>query len=169
MNQALTIAHKEILDGLRDLRSIVASLFYALMGPAVVGLVSMATRANAKPDSGASVLTGMMAIFTRFATQNVAEDLRWIVAGETWRAILTFAPFAASLFCINSISSGLQRPASLLTGRILTVGGTYESAGASGSDCADSGDCFILRPHAALGTSWRQRGRCAYRCHYRTR
>jgi ABC-type Na+ efflux pump permease subunit len=54
MNQALTIAHKEILDGLRDLRSIVASLFYALMGPAVVGLVSMATRANAKPDSGAA-------------------------------------------------------------------------------------------------------------------
>jgi hypothetical protein len=26
MNQALTIAHKEILDGLRDVRSIVASL-----------------------------------------------------------------------------------------------------------------------------------------------
>jgi len=89
MNQALTIAHKEILDGLRDLRSIVASLFYALMGPAVVGLVSMATRANAKPDSGASVLTGMMAIFTLVAAfvggMNVAMDT---VAGERERRSL---------------------------------------------------------------------------------
>ena len=89
MNQALTIAHKEILDGLRDVRSIVASLFYALMGPAVVGLVSMATRANAKPDSGASVLTSMMAIFTLVAAfvggMNVAMDT---VAGERERRSL---------------------------------------------------------------------------------
>jgi sodium transport system permease protein len=89
MNQALTIAHKEILDGLRDVRSIVASLFYALMGPAVVGLVSMATRANAKPESGASVLTGMMAIFTLVAAfvggMNVAMDT---VAGERERRSL---------------------------------------------------------------------------------
>ena len=40
---------------------------------------------------------GLMAIFTRFATQDLAEDLRWIVAGETWRAILTFAPFGAGV------------------------------------------------------------------------
>jgi len=40
---------------------------------------------------------GMMAIFTRFATQDVAEDFRWVVAGETWRAILTFAPFGAGV------------------------------------------------------------------------
>ena len=40
---------------------------------------------------------GLMAIFTRFATQDVAEDVRWIVAGETWRAILTFAPFGAGV------------------------------------------------------------------------
>jgi sodium transport system permease protein len=89
MNQALTIAHKEILDGLRDVRSIVASLFYALMGPAVVGLVSMATRANAKPESGASVLTGMLAIFTLVAAfvggMNVAMDT---VAGERERRSL---------------------------------------------------------------------------------
>ena len=40
---------------------------------------------------------GLMAIFTRFATQDVAEDARWIIAGETWRAILTFAPFGAGV------------------------------------------------------------------------
>jgi hypothetical protein len=40
---------------------------------------------------------GLMTIFTRFATQGVIEDLRWIIAGETWRAILTFAPFGAGV------------------------------------------------------------------------
>ena len=89
MNHALTIAHKEIVDGVRDVRSIVASLFYALMGPAVVGLVSMATHANAKPESSALVLTGMMVIFTLVAAfvggMNVAMDT---VAGERERRSL---------------------------------------------------------------------------------
>ena len=47
MNQTLTIAHKEIVDGLRDVRSLIAALFYALMGPVVVGFVAIATRAHA--------------------------------------------------------------------------------------------------------------------------
>jgi len=89
MNQALTIAKKEIVDGLRDVRSVIASLSYALMGPAVVGLVSMATRSNAKPESGAAVLTGMMAIFTLVSAfvggMNVAMDT---VAGERERRSL---------------------------------------------------------------------------------
>jgi sodium transport system permease protein len=89
MHPALTIAHKEIVDGGRDVRSIVASLFYALMGPAVVGLVSMATHTHAKPESGAGVLTGMMAIFTLVAAfvggMNVAMDT---VAGERERRSL---------------------------------------------------------------------------------
>ncbi len=89
MRQALTIAQKEVVDGLRDVRSLIASLFYALMGPAVVGLVSMATRADAKPGSGAEVLTGMMAIFTLVSAfvggMNVAMDT---VAGERERRSL---------------------------------------------------------------------------------
>jgi O-Antigen ligase len=40
---------------------------------------------------------GLMAIFTRFATQDVAEDARWIIAAETWRAILSFAPFGGGV------------------------------------------------------------------------
>ena len=89
MHQSLTIAQKEIVDGVRDVRSVLASLFYALMGPAVVGLVSMATRANTKPESESAVLTGMMAIFTLVSAfvggMNVAMDT---VAGERERRSL---------------------------------------------------------------------------------
>jgi len=89
MNPVLTIARKEIIDGVRDVRSVMASLFYALMGPAVVGLVSMATRANAKPESESAVLTGMMAIFTLVSAfvggMNIAMDT---VAGERERRSL---------------------------------------------------------------------------------
>ena len=84
MNQALTIAQKEIVDGLRDVRSVIAALFYALMGPIVVGLVSLATRA--KPGSGTAFLPGMMVIFTLVSAfvggMNVAMDT---VAGERER------------------------------------------------------------------------------------
>ena len=89
MNPALTIARKEIVDGLRDVRSVMASLFYALIGPAVVGLVAMATRANAEPEAEAAVLTGMMAVFTLVSAfvggMNVAMDT---VAGERERRSL---------------------------------------------------------------------------------
>jgi sodium transport system permease protein len=84
MNQAMTIARKEIVDGLRDVRSVIAALFYALMGPIVVGLVSVATRS--KPGSSAAFLPGMMAIFTLVSAfvggMNVAMDT---VAGERER------------------------------------------------------------------------------------
>jgi ABC-type Na+ efflux pump permease subunit len=89
MNPVITIARKEVVDGLRDVRSVMASLFYALMGPAVVGLVAMATRANAKPEAESAVLTGMMAIFTLVSAfvggMNVAMDT---VAGERERRSL---------------------------------------------------------------------------------
>src|SRR5579862_6445906 len=89
MNQAFTIARKEIVDGLRDVRSLVAALFYALMGPGVVGLVAVATHAAAKADSGVAVLTGMMSVFTLVAAfsggMNVAMDT---VAGERERRSL---------------------------------------------------------------------------------
>jgi len=105
MNQALTIAHKEIIDGLRDVRSIIASLFYALMGPAVVGLVSMATHAKTKPESGALVLTSMMAIFTLVAAfvggMNVAMDT---VAGERERRSLL--PLLLNLVSRRSVVLG---------------------------------------------------------------
>ena len=86
MNHVLTIARKEIVDGMRDVRSLVASLFYALMGPAVVGLVSLAVGSK---GSGSAVLTSMMAVFTLVSAfvggMNVAMDT---VAGERERKSL---------------------------------------------------------------------------------
>ena len=41
LSQSLVIARKEIVDSLRDTRSVISSLMYALMGPLVVGLVSL--------------------------------------------------------------------------------------------------------------------------------
>jgi sodium transport system permease protein len=87
MHQILTIARKEIVDSARDFRSILASLLYALMGPLVVGLVSMTVvKGN---SSGAIVLIGMMAVFTLVSAfvggMNVAMDT---VAGERERKSL---------------------------------------------------------------------------------
>lgn len=87
MNQVITIALKEIVDGVRDVRSVMASAFYALMGPVVVGLVSMAV--GRKGDSASAMLTSMMAIFTLVSAfvggMNVAMDT---VAGERERKSL---------------------------------------------------------------------------------
>ena len=81
LNQALTIAHKEAVDGLRDVRSVISSVLYALMGPLVVGLVAV--------RSPAGVIAGMMSIFTLVAAfvggMNVAMDT---VAGERERQSL---------------------------------------------------------------------------------
>jgi sodium transport system permease protein len=89
LNCALVIARKEVVDGLRDVRSVISSLLYALMGPLVVGLVAMANRTVAKPESGAAVAAAMMSIFTLVAAfvggMNVAMDT---VAGERERRSL---------------------------------------------------------------------------------
>src|SRR5260370_17875886 len=56
------------------------------MGPLVVGLVSMANRADTKPESSGNVLIGMISVFTLVAAfvggMNVAMDT---VAGERER------------------------------------------------------------------------------------
>jgi len=87
LNAVRIVAHKEILDGMRDVRSLVSALLYALMGPVVVGLVSRTIPAGAR--NGGEVLIGMMSIFTLVAAfvggMNVAMDL---VAGERERRSL---------------------------------------------------------------------------------
>src|SRR5579872_286448 len=102
MNHVLTIARKEIVDGARDFRSLLASFFYAIMGPLVVGLVSLAV--SGKSDSGASVLTSMMAVFTLVSAfvggMNIAMDT---IAGERERRsllplLLTAVPREAIVF-----------------------------------------------------------------------
>jgi sodium transport system permease protein len=83
LNSALIIASKEIADSLRDVRSVISSLMYALMGPLVVGLVSLANHSQTQ------VLLAMMSVFTLVSAfvggMNVAMDT---IAGERERRSL---------------------------------------------------------------------------------
>jgi sodium transport system permease protein len=82
---ALIVARKEIRDHLRDTRSLVSSMFYALMGPLVVGMVSIAVHG----EKSSAVLVSMMSVFALVATfvggMNVAIDA---IAGERERRSL---------------------------------------------------------------------------------
>jgi sodium transport system permease protein len=86
LSPTLVVARKEAIDSLRDTRSVISSLMYALMGPAVIFMVSMAVRMAVGKDA---VLIGMMSIFTLVAAfvggMNVAMDT---VAGERERQSL---------------------------------------------------------------------------------
>ncbi len=87
LSQPLEIARKEIIDGLRDTRSLVSAALYALMGPIVVGMVSLSVHPGTKGST--NVLAGMMAVFTLVSAfvggMNVAMDT---VAGERERRSL---------------------------------------------------------------------------------
>jgi sodium transport system permease protein len=87
----LTVALKELVDALRDTRSLASSVFYCLMGPAVVWMVSRAVRG----DAAAAVLAGMISVFTLVAAfsggMNLAMD---VIAGERERNSL--APLLAN-------------------------------------------------------------------------
>lgn len=89
LTEARIIARKEIVDHLRDTRALVSSLMYALMGPGVVLLVSLALRSPARSSGAAEVLGGMMSVFTLVAAfvggMNVALDT---IAGERERRSL---------------------------------------------------------------------------------
>ena len=83
LNPVLVIARKELVDAWRDRRAVVSAALYALMGPGVVGMVSLTVH------DGGSVLTAMMSVFTLVAAfvggMNVALDA---VAGERERRSL---------------------------------------------------------------------------------
>jgi sodium transport system permease protein len=86
LNQSLVIARKEMIDGLRDTRSVISSLMYALMGPFAVGLVSLSPAVR---GASQSPLAGLMSVFTLVSAfaggMNVAMDT---VAGERERRSL---------------------------------------------------------------------------------
>jgi len=85
LTQPLIVARKEIRDHLRDTRSLVSSLFYALMGPLVVGMVAIAMRGG----KASEVVLSMMSVFALVAAfvggMNVAIDS---IAGERERRSL---------------------------------------------------------------------------------
>ncbi len=84
LGQSMIIAHKELIDSLRDTRSLLSSLLYTLMGPGVIFMVSF-TQAG----SDHSVLVGMMSVFLMLSAfvggMNVSMDL---LAGERERRSL---------------------------------------------------------------------------------
>jgi sodium transport system permease protein len=86
LNQSLVIARKEMIDGLRDTRSVISSLMYTLMGPLVVGLVSLSPAVRGATQTP---LVGLMSVFTLVSAfaggMNVAMDT---VAGERERRSL---------------------------------------------------------------------------------
>ncbi len=83
--QALVVARKELLDGLRDVRALISSFFYCLMGPGVVFMVSFATAGK----NQSAVLTGMASVFILVSAfvggMNVAMD---VLSGERERRSL---------------------------------------------------------------------------------
>ena len=82
----LIVARKEILDHARDGRALISAAFYALMGPIVVLMVSVATGFS---KDGAAMLLSMMSVFALVATfiggMNVAMES---IAGERERRSL---------------------------------------------------------------------------------
>jgi sodium transport system permease protein len=86
MNSPLVITSKEIIDHFRDARAVLSSLLFALMGPLVIGMVSLAPGIKGVSESP---IPGMMSVFTLvaafFGGMNIAIDT---IAGERERRSL---------------------------------------------------------------------------------
>jgi sodium transport system permease protein len=83
----VVIARKEILDHLRDRRSLLSSALMALLGPGVVFLVSLSGRIRG--DEGEAVLLGMLSVFALVAAFSGAADVAMdLAAGERERRSL---------------------------------------------------------------------------------
>src|SRR4051794_2716975 len=82
--QCIIVARKELMDHLRDVRSLISAGLYALMGPFVVLIVARAVRGANQP-----MLAGMMSVFTLVSAfvggMYVAMDM---TAGERERRSL---------------------------------------------------------------------------------
>jgi sodium transport system permease protein len=81
------VARKEIVDHVRDRRSLVSAAAYAIMGPAVVMLVSFS--AKGRDEGMPMVMLGMMSVFALVSAftggMNVAGD---VMSGERERRSL---------------------------------------------------------------------------------
>lgn len=87
MRAALVVAFKEIRDHLRETRSLTSSALLALMGPAVVLLVSMSDRTSGKDNT--TVLLGMLSVFALVSSFAGAIDIAMdATAGERERRSL---------------------------------------------------------------------------------
>ena len=84
MSLPVVVARKEILNHLRDRRSVLSSAMMALLGPAVVFLVSLSGRTGGQ--EGESVLLGMLSVFALVSSFAGAIDIAMdSTAGERER------------------------------------------------------------------------------------
>ncbi len=85
----MLIARKELLDHLRDGRSLLSSTLYALMGPIVVSLASFSLPASSSPTTSPDPFPALISVFTLVAAftggMSVAMDS---IAGERERRSL---------------------------------------------------------------------------------
>lgn len=87
MSLALIVARKEVVDHLRDRRALLNSTLLAVMGPAVVFLVSLSSRAGG--ENGPTVILGMLSVFALVSAFAGAIDIAMdATAGERERKSL---------------------------------------------------------------------------------
>jgi sodium transport system permease protein len=121
MSGCLTIARKEIRDHLRDTRALFTAAMYALMGPAVILLVS---QSSAAAKGGPALLLSMMSVFALVAAFTgglfIAIDA---TAGERERGSLV--PLLLNPVSRRDVIVGKWMSVSFfaLAGLILTLGG----------------------------------------------
>jgi sodium transport system permease protein len=84
-SQSLIVARKEIVDHLRDRRSLMAGLLYTLMGPLVTMVVSFSGQVGDKPGFLLSLMSVFALVTTFTGGMAVAMD---ITAGERERRSL---------------------------------------------------------------------------------
>jgi sodium transport system permease protein len=125
VNRACVVARKEIRDHLRDRRAVLSSAMMALIGPAVVFLVSLSGRTRAQ--DGEPVLLGMLSVFALVSSFAGAIDIAMdSTAGERerrsllplllnpvprsalmigkWLAVTTFAMATVMINCLGLIA-----------------------------------------------------------------
>jgi sodium transport system permease protein len=144
LNRSLIVARKEAVDSLRDTRALISSLMYALMGPAVVFMVSMAIRVD-------TVLIAMMAVFTLVSAfvggMNVAMDT---VAGERERQSLL--PLLLNPVPRRAVAMGKWLAVSLfsLAGLIINLLGFAIVFARAGGHLGPSGPRLLLAVAAGI-------------------
>jgi len=132
LSQAFIIARKEILDHVRERRSLWASLLHVLMGPVVVSLVLFSMK-NAPHDKLLAVLTGMTSIFVLVSAfvggMNVSMDM---LAGERERRSLL--PLLLNPVAKNAVIGGKWLAGSLFAalGVVIALGAFALAFGMAG-------------------------------------
>jgi sodium transport system permease protein len=136
----LVVFRKELRDHGREIRSVLSSLLMALLGPAVVLLVSMSERADGKP----AVLLGMLSVFALVSSFAGATDIAMdatvgererrsllplllnpversaVIAGK-WMAVTVFALAALTVNCVATVGVLMWTAPDVLTARLPLV------------------------------------------------